>query len=132
MTWPRSPTLPMLAAFQSSSTTRLPRSSPSRSSTAFGNLAFILKLRVQGLRDVGAALSPFNSFLFLQGLETLPLRIERHSQNALVVARWLENRDGVTWVSYPGLESHPSHKQATRYLKGGFGGIVTFGVRGGV
>jgi len=99
---------------------------------AFGNLAFILKLRVQGLRDIGAALSPFNSFLFLQGLETLPLRIQRHSENALAVARWLENRDGVTWVSYPGLESAPTHKQALKYLKGGFGGIVTFGVRGGV
>jgi O-acetylhomoserine (thiol)-lyase len=101
-------------------------------SAAFGNLAFILKLRVQGLRDIGAALSPFNSFLFLQGLETLPLRIQRHSENALTVARWLEKRDGVTWVSYPGLESHPSHRQATKYLKGGFGGIVTFGVRGGL
>jgi O-acetylhomoserine (thiol)-lyase len=99
---------------------------------AFGNLAFILKLRVQGLRDIGAALSPFNAFLFLQGLETLPLRIQRHSENALVVARWLEKRDGVTWVSYPGLESAPTHKQAVKYLKGGFGGIVTFGIRGGV
>jgi O-acetylhomoserine (thiol)-lyase len=99
---------------------------------AFGNLAFILKLRVQGLRDIGAALSPFNAFLFLQGLETLPLRIQRHSENALAVARWLEKRDGVTWVSYPGLESAPTHKQAVKYLKGGFGGIVTFGIRGGV
>ncbi len=99
---------------------------------AFGNLAFILKLRVQGLRDIGAALSPFNSFLFLQGLETLPLRITRHSENALAVARWLETRPEVTWVSYPGLESHPSHKQAKQYLTGGFGGIVTFGVKGGV
>ena len=70
---------------------------------AFGNLAFILKLRVQWLRDVGAALSPFNAFLFLQGLETLPLRIERHSQNALAIARWLEDRPEVEWVSYPGL-----------------------------
>ena len=100
--------------------------------SAFGNLAFILKLRVQGLRDLGAALSPFNSFLFLQGLETLPLRITRHSENALAVARWLETRDDVAWVSYPGLESHPSHKLAKRYLTGGFGGIVTFGVKGGV
>ena len=74
---------------------------------AFGNLAFILKLRVQGLRDIGAALSPFNAFLFLQGLETLPLRITRHSENALAVAKWLETRPEVTWVSYPGLESHP-------------------------
>lgn len=101
-------------------------------SKAFGNLAFILKLRVQGLRDIGAALSPFNSFLFLQGLETLPLRITRHSENALAVARWLETRDEVTWVSYPGLETHPSYKLARRYLTGGFGGIVTFGVKGGV
>ena len=99
---------------------------------AFGNLAFILKLRVQGLRDVGAALSPFNAFLFLQGLETLPLRITRHSENALAVARWLETRPEVTWVSYPGLESHASHKLAKRYLTGGYGGIVTFGVKGGV
>src|SRR4051812_33864415 len=99
---------------------------------AFGNLAFILKLRVQGLRDLGAALSPFNAFLFLQGLETLPLRITRHSENALAVAKWLETRPEVTWVSYPGLESHPSHKLAKRYLTGGYGGIVTFGVKGGV
>jgi len=99
---------------------------------AFGPLAFILKLRVQGLRDIGAALSPFNAFLFLQGLETLPLRIERHSQNALAVARWLEGQPEVTWVSYPGLTSHPTHALAKRYLSGGFGGIVTFGVRGGV
>jgi O-acetylhomoserine (thiol)-lyase len=99
---------------------------------AFGKLAFILKLRVQGLRDVGAALSPFNAFLFLQGLETLPLRITRHSENALALARWLENRPEVTWVNYPGLESHPSHRLAKRYLTGGFGGIVTFGVKGGV
>jgi O-acetylhomoserine (thiol)-lyase len=99
---------------------------------AFGPLAFILKLRVQGLRDVGPALSPFNAFLFLQGLETLPLRIQRHSENALAVARWLEQQPEVTWVSYPGLASHPSHELAKRYLTGGFGGIVTFGVRGGV
>jgi len=98
---------------------------------AFGNLAFILKLRVVGLRDIGAALSPFNAFLFLQGLETLPLRIERHSANALTVARWLQTRPEVTWVSYPGLESHPSHGLATKYLTGGFGGVLTFGVKGG-
>ena len=98
---------------------------------AFGNLAFILKARVVGLRDLGAALSPFNAFLFLQGLETLPLRIARHSENALAVARWLQTRSDVTWVSYPGLESHPSYAQAKRYLKGGYGGVVTFGVKGG-
>ncbi len=99
---------------------------------AFGPLAFILKLRVQGLRDIGPALSPFNAFLFLQGLETLPLRIQRHSENALAVAHWLEKQPGVSWVSYPGLASHPSHGLAKKYLSGGFGGIVTFGVRGGV
>ena len=98
----------------------------------FGNLAFILKLRVQLLRDLGPALSPFNSFLFLQGLETLPLRIERHSSNALAVARWLEGHPGVEWVSYPGLASHPTHRFARKYLSGGFGGVVTFGLRGGV
>ena len=98
---------------------------------AMGRLAFIVKLRVQGLRDLGPALSPFNSFLFLQGLETLPLRIARHSENALAVARWLESHPAVTWVSYPGLASHPAHRNAIRYLRGGFGGIVTFGIRGG-
>jgi O-acetylhomoserine (thiol)-lyase len=98
---------------------------------AFGRLAFILKLRVQLLRDLGPALSPFNAFLFLQGLETLPLRIARHSENALAIARWLETRPEVAWVSYPGLASHASHGLAARYLTGGFGGIITFGVRGG-
>jgi len=99
---------------------------------AFGPLAFILKLRVQGLRDIGPALSPFNSWLFLQGLETLPVRIQRHSENALAVAQWLERHPSVTWVSYPGLASHTAHKQAVKYLKGGFGGVLTFGVKGGV
>jgi O-acetylhomoserine (thiol)-lyase len=99
---------------------------------AFGPLAFILKLRVQGLRDLGPALSPFNSFLFLQGLETLPLRIQRHSENALVVAGWLERHPSVTWVSYPGLPSHAAHRNALKYLSGGFGGIITFGVKGGL
>jgi O-acetylhomoserine (thiol)-lyase len=98
---------------------------------AMGRAAFIVKLRVQGLRDLGAALSPFNAFLFLQGLETLPLRIARHSENALAVARWLESHPAVSWVSYPGLASHPSHENAARYLQGGFGGVVTFGIRGG-
>ena len=99
---------------------------------AFGNLAFILKLRVTLLRDLGPALSPFHSFLFLQGLESLPLRIERHSSNALAVARWLEAHPAVEWVSYPGLTSHPSHKNAVKYLSGGYGGVVTFGLKGGV
>jgi O-acetylhomoserine (thiol)-lyase len=98
---------------------------------AFGNLAFIIKLRVQLLRDLGPALSPFNAFLFLQGLETLPLRIRRHSENALALARWLAKDSRVEWVSYPGLESHSEHKNAARYLEGGFGGVLTFGVKGG-
>jgi O-acetylhomoserine (thiol)-lyase len=95
------------------------------------NIAFAIRLRVVLLRDVGAALSPFNSFLFLQGLETLHLRIQRHSENALAVARLLEGHPSVTWVSYPGLESHPTHELAKRYLSGGFGGVLTFGVLGG-
>ena len=107
-----------------------------RFAEAFGdlggqNLAFALRLRVALLRDLGASLSPFNAFLFLQGLETLHLRIERHSANALAVARFLEAHPAVTWVSYPGLASHPTHATATRYLSGGFGGVLTFGVLGG-
>jgi O-acetylhomoserine (thiol)-lyase len=98
---------------------------------AFGPAAFIIKLRVQLLRDLGPALSPFNSFLFLQGLETLPLRIQRHSSNALVIARWLSQDPRVEWVSYPGLETHPEHGNAAKYLRGGFGGVLTFGVKGG-
>ncbi|HEY7682870.1 MAG TPA: O-acetylhomoserine aminocarboxypropyltransferase/cysteine synthase [Gemmatimonadales bacterium] len=99
--------------------------------TAFGNLAFIIKLRVQLLRDLGPALSPWNAFLFLQGLETLPLRIRRHSENALAIARWLQQDGRVEWVSYPGLPSHPEHKNAVRYLENGYGGVLTFGVKGG-
>jgi O-acetylhomoserine (thiol)-lyase len=95
------------------------------------NIAFAIRLRVLLLRDIGAALSPFNSFLFLQGLETLHLRIQRHSENALAVARFLEGHPAVSWVSYPGLESHPTHELAKRYLDGGFGGVLTFGVLGG-
>jgi O-acetylhomoserine (thiol)-lyase len=98
---------------------------------AFGPLAFIIKLRVQLLRDLGPALSPWNAFAFLQGLETLPLRIARHSENALAVARWLEADPRVEWVSYPGLPSHPQHANARKYLDGGFGGVLTFGVKGG-
>jgi O-acetylhomoserine (thiol)-lyase len=98
---------------------------------AFGPAAFILKLRVQMLRDLGPALSPFNAFLFLQGIETLPLRIRRHSENALQIARWLATDSRIEWVSYPGLESHPEHHNAVRYLEGGFGGVLTFGVKGG-
>ncbi|MGH2402530.1 MAG: O-acetylhomoserine aminocarboxypropyltransferase/cysteine synthase family protein [Candidatus Limnocylindria bacterium] len=99
--------------------------------STFGPLAFIIKLRVQLLRDIGPALSPFNSWLFIQGLETLPLRIERHSANALAVAKWLDADDRVEWVSYPGLPSHPTYDLAQRYLAGGSGGIITFGVKGG-
>jgi O-acetylhomoserine (thiol)-lyase len=99
---------------------------------AFGPLAFILKLRVQGLRDLGAALSPFNAWQLIQGLETLPLRIQRHSENALAVAQWLQDRPEVEWVNYPGLPSHASHEVAKRTLKGGFGGMITFGIKGGV
>ncbi|HEU4584866.1 MAG TPA: O-acetylhomoserine aminocarboxypropyltransferase/cysteine synthase family protein, partial [Gemmatimonadaceae bacterium] len=105
-------------------------------SEAFGNLgganvAFALRLRVMLLRDIGAALSPFNAFLFLQGLETLHLRMERHCSNTLAIARFLEGHPAVSWVQYPGLESHPSHENAKRYLEGGFGGVLTFGVLGG-
>jgi O-acetylhomoserine (thiol)-lyase len=99
---------------------------------AFGPLAFILKLRVVGLRDLGSALSPWNAWQFIQGLETLPLRIERHSQNALAVAQWLQDRPEVEWVNYPGLASHPSNEIAKRILNGGFGGMITFGIKGGV
>ncbi len=99
---------------------------------SFGNLAFIIKLRVQGLRDLGAALSPFNAWQLIQGLETLPLRIQRHSQNALAVAQWLQERPEVAWVNYPGLASHPSHAIAARTLTGGFGGMITFGIKGGI
>jgi O-acetylhomoserine (thiol)-lyase len=102
-----------------------------RFAPTFGAAAFAIRLRVLLLRDLGAALSPFNSFLFLQGLESLHLRIERHSENALRVARFLEAHPAVRWVSYPGLDSHPTHDQALRYLSGGFGGVLTFGVLGG-
>ncbi len=99
---------------------------------AFGPLAFILKLRVVGLRDLGAAISPWNAWQFIQGLETLPLRIARHSENALRVAQWLQDRPEVAWVNYPGLASHPSNETARRILAGGFGGMITFGIKGGV
>ena len=98
---------------------------------AFGAAAFAVRLRVVLLRDVGASLSPFNSFLFLQGIETLHLRIRRHCENALAVARFLEAHPAVAWVRYPGLPSHPAHATAARYLEGGFGGVLTFGVKGG-
>jgi O-acetylhomoserine (thiol)-lyase len=98
---------------------------------AFGPLAFIFKARVQGLRDTGAALSPFSAFLLLQGIETLHLRLERHSTNALAVAKHLEKHPGVEWVNYPGLESSAYHQRALKYLPDGQGGLVTFGIKGG-
>ncbi|MFZ0454663.1 MAG: O-acetylhomoserine aminocarboxypropyltransferase/cysteine synthase [Ignavibacteriaceae bacterium] len=99
----------------------------------FGNIAFIIRARVEGLRDLGPALSPFNAFLFLQGLETLSLRIERHGQNALKLATWLEQNPDVEWVWYPGLESHPYHENAKKYLRNGlFGSILSFGIKGGI
>ena len=98
-----------------------------------GELSFILKARVQMLRDYGPALSPFNSFLFLQGLETLPLRMERHSQNALAVAEFLQNHERVNWVNYPGLPDHPSYEIARRYHRDGlYGAILGFGIDGGL
>jgi len=98
---------------------------------AFGKIAFILKARIQGLRDTGGSLSPFNSFLLLQGIETLHLRLQRHSENALVVAKHLERHPGVEWVNYPGLESSSYHARARKYLPNGQGALVTFGIRGG-
>ncbi len=98
----------------------------------FGAVAYAAKARVQLLRDLGPSLSPFNAFLFLQGLETLPLRMERHSTNALTVANYLASRKDVNWVSYPGLESHPQYGLAKKYhYRGLFGGILGFGIRGG-
>jgi O-acetylhomoserine (thiol)-lyase len=98
-----------------------------------GELSFILKARVQMLRDYGPALSPFNSFLFLQGLETLPLRMERHSQNAMAVAEFLQNHPRVNWVNYPGLQDHPTHDLARKYHRDGlYGAILGFGIDGGL
>ncbi len=97
-----------------------------------GNVAFIIKVRVQLLRDLGASLSPFNSFLFLQGLETLPLRVRKHSENAFEVATYLTTHPLVSWVNYPGLENHPSYQIARKYLGDNFGGLVGFGIKGGL
>jgi O-acetylhomoserine (thiol)-lyase len=98
----------------------------------FGDFAYIMKARVEGLRDLGPALSPFNSFLFLQGLETLKLRMECHSQNALAAARFLERSEFVDWVNYPGLESSPCSELARRYLPLGASGVLTYGIKGGL
>ncbi len=98
-----------------------------------GNVAFILKARVQLLRDLGPAMSPFNAFLFLQGVETLPLRMERHSTNALAVAKFLSTHPNVTWVNYPGMPSHPQHALAKKYHhRGLYGAILGFGIKGGM
>ncbi|HMB92673.1 MAG TPA: O-acetylhomoserine aminocarboxypropyltransferase/cysteine synthase [Rhodothermales bacterium] len=96
------------------------------------NVAFIIRARVEGLRDIGASQNPFGSFLLLQGLETLSLRVQRSVDNALELARWLQNHEQVEWVSYPGLEDHPYHERATRYLPRGYGAVLAFGVKGGV
>jgi O-acetylhomoserine (thiol)-lyase len=98
---------------------------------SFGELAYIIKARVQFLRDMGSCMSPFNAFLFLQGLETLHLRMPRHSENALKLAQWLEKHKLVSWVNYPGLQSHPDYKLAKKYLPDGQGAILGFGIKGG-
>jgi O-acetylhomoserine/O-acetylserine sulfhydrylase len=99
----------------------------------FGNIAFIVRARVEQLRDLGPCLSPFNAFLLLQGLETLSLRANRHCENALALARWLKNHPNVEWVWYPGLEDHPYHSLAKKYLRpGNYGGILVFGIEGGM
>lgn len=100
-------------------------------SEALGNAAFIAKVRIEGLRDFGAALSPFNAFQIIQGLETLPIRIEKHSQNALAIAQWLEGQELVSWVNYPGLTSNKYYNLAQQYLPKGQSGVVTFGLKGG-
>ncbi len=97
-----------------------------------GNVAFIVKIRVTLLRDTGAALSPFNAHQFLLGLETLPLRQKKHSENALEIAKWLKKHPLVSWVTYPGLPDDPSYPVASKYLKNGFGGLVGFGIKGGL
>lgn len=96
----------------------------------FGNIAFIIRTRVEGLRDFGPAASPFNSFLHLQGLETLSLRVQRHCDNALALAQWLEKHEQVAKVNYPGLESSPYHRLGKKYLKNGFGGVLSFNIKG--
>ena len=97
----------------------------------FGNIAFAIRARVEGLRDIGAALSPFNAFLLLQGVETLSLRVQRHVENTLALARWLDERPEVAWVNYPGLEGHPCHEVAKRILNHGYGAVLSFGIEGG-
>jgi len=96
----------------------------------FGNIQFIIRARVEGLRDFGPAISPFNSFLLIQGLETLSLRVQRHVDNTLALATWLESHDAVKSVNYPGLESSPYHANAKKYLKNGFGAVLSFELHG--
>src|SRR5215813_2310550 len=98
-------------------------------SEVFGPMAYIIKVRVEGLRDFGPCMSPFNSFLFIQGIETLKFRMEAHSRNALAVAQWLETQPAVTWVKFPGLKSSPYHALAQKYMPEGQGSIVTFGIK---
>jgi O-acetylhomoserine/O-acetylserine sulfhydrylase len=97
----------------------------------FGSIAFAVRVRVEILRDLGSALNPFAAQQLLLGLETLSLRAERHASNSIALATWLQKNEHVSWVSYPGLESHSSHEIAKRYLKRGFGGVLSFGVKGG-
>jgi len=97
----------------------------------FGNIAFAIRARVEGLRDLGACLSPFNAFLLLQGVETLSLRVQRHVDNALELALWLQDQPQVAWVNYTGLEDHPYHEVAKRILTNGFGAVLSFGIAGG-
>ncbi|HSQ74365.1 MAG TPA: PLP-dependent transferase, partial [Bacteroidota bacterium] len=99
----------------------------------FGNIAFAVRARVEGLRDLGPCISPFNSFLLLQGLETLSLRVDRHDDNALKLAQWLQQHPRVAWVTYPGLPDHPDYALARKYLRPGhFGPMLVFGVKGGL
>lgn len=97
----------------------------------FGSIAYAIRVRVEILRDVGAALNPFAAQQLILGLETLSLRSERHATNALALAKWLQKNEHVSWVSYPGLEDHPSHETAKKYLKRGFGGVLSVGIKGG-
>src|SRR5271170_1442930 len=97
----------------------------------FGPITFIIAVRVLVLRDLGSSMNPFGAFLLIQGLETLSLRVQRHCDNALEIAKWLDANPAVSWVSYPGLEKHPSHQLAKKYLRNGFGSVLSFGVKGG-
>jgi O-acetylhomoserine (thiol)-lyase len=101
-------------------------------SEAFGELAFIIRARVEGLRDFGPAISPFNSFLLLQGLETLSFRVQKHVDNALLLADWLSKNPNVEKVNYPGLHNDPNHENASKYLKQGYGGVLSFEIKGGL